>query len=424
VVVEAKAAEETPVVPEPKVEKAPAEPPIAAPEPGASPVREAVKDVEPGGAVPVRPAPPPPPASTSQLSGAQRAVVGAALAITAVNEFLTYINLARDSAQHNIDLGNVERDFWTWAGAKPTCGVWDSWEGPLPPGSKPSVSTFGSSSRPYVIDIDVDALRRNLPGVVHSYQDFLHFMDAARELKTIEEYPEIPDYPNALQRAQAEHVRYYAEVSKDDHEKRHRYDLTDVIAPIRDAALAELDATMRGRVRSLSADQRHQIFRLKYGAETRIYRAAHKGGRLEQRILNSQRLFGRDPWVRVVGPDTDVGGWFSTDIRVRVTPANADAERAALAGAYWVRGDIYDAFDEVTEAGRPIVERQPTEGRIIDSFVAGPKPGDPRFGNTRYYRHPDPDAGLTAAIGELNEFWVERDDLIRVQSAEIDRYTH
>ncbi|MDX3748931.1 hypothetical protein [Streptomyces sp. AK08-02] len=416
---------ETPVVPRPTSERTPAESPGPGPVPGTPSASGATEGVGPVGAGSVRPTAPRPPEVMSRYSGGQRAVAGAALAIAAVNDILTYVNLARGAAQHNIDLGNAELAFWTWAGAKPTRGVRDSWKGPLPPGSEPDVSTFGSSSWPYVADIDVDALRRNLPGVIHGYQDFLHFMDTARELGAIVEYPEIPDRPNALQRAQAEHVRYYAEVSKDDRGKRHRYDLTEVIAPIRDAALAALDAGMRARTSTLSAGQRHQIFRLRRGAGTVIYRAAHKGGRLEQRILNSQRLFGPDPWVRAVGPDTDVGGWFGTDIRVRVTPANADAQRVALAAAYWVGGDIHDVFDEVREAGRPIVDRQPEEGRfvdVLDSFVAGPKPGDPRFGNTRYHRHPDPDVGLTAAIGELNEFWVERDDLVQVPAADLGRY--
>ncbi|WP_405825661.1 hypothetical protein OG241_49210 [Streptomyces sp. NBC_01390] len=423
----AQAVAETPVVPRPTPEQAPAEPPVPGPGAGTPPTSVVTEGVGPVGAGPVRPTAPRPPEVTSRYSGGQRTVAGAALAIAAVNDILTYVNLARGSAQHNIDLGNAELAFWTWAGARPTPGVWDSWKGPLPPGSEPDVSTFGSSSWPYVVDIDVDALRRNLPGVIRSYRDFLYFINTARELATIVEHPEIPDHPNALQRAQAEHVQYYAEVSKDDRGRRHRYNLTEVIAPIRDAALAALDAGMRDRTSTLSAGQRHQIFRLRHGAETTIYRAAHKGGRLEQRILNSQRLFGPDPWVRAVGPDTDVGGWFSTDLRVRVTPANADAERVALAAAYWVGGDIHDVFDEVREAGRPIVDRQPGEGRIVDvldSFVAGPKPGDPRFGTTRYHRHPDPDIGLTAAIGELNEFWVERDDLVQVPAADLGRYLH
>ncbi|MEU1164692.1 hypothetical protein ABZ372_30625 [Streptomyces sp. NPDC005921] len=191
---------------------------------------------------------------------------------------------------------------------------------------------------------------------------------------------------------------------------------------MRAAMLADLDARVRRRFAALGTDRRRQTFRLRRGAETPVYRAAHKGGRLEQLILDSQLLFGPDPWVRLLGRELDVGGWFSTDVRVFVTPANADAERVALASSYWVGGDIYDVFEEVSGEGRPILSRQPPEGRVIDSFVAGPLPGSRRFGNTRYYRHPDADVGRTAAIGELNEFWVARDDLVPIPAEEVEGY--
>ena len=61
-------------------------------------------------------------------------------------------------------------------------------------------------------------------------------------------------------------------------------------------------------------------------------------------------------------------------------------------------------------------------GRVIDGFLAGPVPGSTRFGNTRCYRHPDPTVGRTAAVGELTEFWVERDDLVPVPTAEVEGY--
>jgi hypothetical protein len=401
-------------------ETAPAEP---APGPAErSPAEESV----PGGPIPIRPAPSRPataagrPARVSVVAG----VASAGLAITAINDFLSLINAAGNQAQENIDLGEAEVAFWTWLGALRTVGVWDSRYGAQPPGSPVRAGAWSSSSYRYVVDIDVAALRQNLPGRIHSYQDFLYFVDAARQLGAIEEDPPQADHPDAVQRAQATHVRYYATVSKVDRAKRHRYDLTDIIAPVRDAALAQLDATMRQQAGALNADRRHQVFRLRHGADTPIYRAAHKETPLhliEQQILNSQLLFGPDPWVRVVGPDTDVG-LIGKQFRVRVTPANADAERVSLASSYWVGGDIYDAFEEVTKHGRPILDRQPADGRIIDSFLAGPMPGNTRFGNTRYYRHPDGAVGRTAAIGELYEFWVERDDLEPIPTAEVERY--
>jgi hypothetical protein len=393
-------------------------------EPGtAEPGRAPAEPAEFGPSVPVRPTPPKPP--TSRFSTGQRVTAGAAMAIVAVNEFLSYINRARDAAQRNIDLGEAEFRFWEWAGAKPVRRVWDSWsQAPLPEGSSPSASAAGSSSWWYVADIDVDALRDSLHRKVRSYQDFLLFIDSAAQLDTIALVPAIPDHPDAAQRALAEHVHYYAKVNKEDRTKTKLLDITDVLAPIRASALTQLDAIMRIKAAALSAGEQHQVFRLGHGAETTIYRAAHKSFRGEQVILNSQRLFGPDPWVRVVGPDVDVGGRFSTDVRVRVTPANADAERAALVSAYWVFHDLDDTLAEVRRAGRPILSREPAEGPVIDSFVAGPLPGDPRFGITRYHRHADPDVSNTAAIGELNEFWVERDALVAISAEEVERYSH
>jgi hypothetical protein len=349
-------------------------------------------------------------------------VAGAVALVSAINDFLGLINMARDAARGRIAAGDAELAFWEWLGAKPTRGVWDDWHGALPPDTEPSSSVWSSSSFRYVADIDVGALRQNLSARIHDYQDFLYFMDAARELGQIEEDPPPVEHPNAAQRAQAGRARYYTTVSRIDHGKRHRYDLTDIVAPVRDAALADLDASKHRQFAALGTDQRGRTFRLRRGAETPLYRAAHRGDRLEQRILDSQLLLGPDPWVRLLGPELDVGGWFSTDIRVFVTPANADAERVALASSYWFGGDIYDAFEEVTTAGRPILSREPREGRIINSFVAGPLPGSRRFGNTRYYQHPDPSVGRTAAIGELNEFWVARDDLVPIPTAEVEGY--
>jgi hypothetical protein len=273
-----------------------------------------------------------------------------------------------------------------------------------------------------VADIDVAALRRALPGRIRTFQDFVAFIDAARELRTIEVVPPLADRPDAVQRLAAEHARYLVDVDRPDRAGRHVYDITDIVEPIRAAALARLDADLRAEVATLTADQRWQVHRLRRGPATPIYRSAQTGWK-EQLILSSQRLFGPDPWVRVVGADLDVGGPFSTTIRVRVTPANADAERAALFAAYYVFEDIKHAYAEVVAAGRPILDRQPPGGEnVLTSFVAGPKPGDPRFGVTRYVGDPDPESNLTAAVGELNEFWVARDDLEQVPAKELERY--
>jgi hypothetical protein len=86
-----------------------------------------------------------------------------------------------------------------------------------------------------------------------------------------------------------------------------------------------------------------------------------------------------------------------------------------------VKQPIEDTFDEIQREGRPILDRQPPEG-MLQSFVAGPEPGHSRFGETRYYRHGDPDVRWTVAIGELREFWVAADDLVAVAPTEVEAY--
>lgn len=76
--------------------------------------------------------------------------------------------------------------------------------------------------------------------------------------------------------------------------------------------------------------------------------------------------------------------------RVLVVPANADAQRSALLSGYVVKQPIEETFREVRDIGRPIIDLEPPAGDNIDTFVAGPERGeDSRFGQTRYYRHPN-----------------------------------
>jgi Domain of unknown function (DUF4157) len=370
----------------------------------------------PGGGVP--PAPPPPgvsAAGTGPSAGA-RAVAGGLALIVVLNEVLGGINRVRNVQQQNIDLGEAQLAFWERFGAKPVRGVWDLvGKHPLPPGTTPETSVFGSPSFPYVVDIDVQAFRSALPSRIDSYQDFLYFLDAARQLETIEEDPPMPNYPTREQKAQARH--YYAWVNKPDRANQRVYDITDVVVQVQNASLAELGEAMREQTRALPPGQQALIYRLRHGPETPIYRSAGGG----QPIITAQQVFGPDPWVRTIGRQQDVGGWFSTDIRTLVVPANADAQRVALVSGYYVKQPIEDTYDEVRKAGRPILDRQPKDGPI-SSFVAGPEPGVSRFGQTRYYRHTDPDFRWTVAIGELREFWVKASDLDPVPPADIKAY--
>jgi hypothetical protein len=372
--------------------------------------------VPPGGA----PAPPSPSgggtAGTSYGTGT-KIVAGGMAVLIVVSEILGSVARVHSIQQYNIDVGEAQLAFWERFGARPVRGVWDQNDRhPLPAGTKPETSLFGSPSFPYVVDIDIGALNANLPQRIDSYQDFLYFLDAAKTLSTIEEDPQMPQYPTPAQKAESR--RYYAWVNNPDREHRRVYDITDLIERIRRAALAELDVAMREHTAALPATERANIYRLRIGAETPVYRSAGGG----QRILTAQQIFGPDPWVRTIGARKDVGGWFTTDVRALVVPANTDAQRASLVSGYWVKQRIEDTYDEVRKGGREILERQPAEGPL-NSFVAGPEPGaQSRFGQTRYYRPADPDVIWTIAIGELREFWVKAGDLVPVPEEEVSRY--
>lgn len=370
--------------------------------------------VPPGGAPPAPPAPTP---GSSYGTGTRVAAGGLGLLVV-VNEILGSVGRVRNVQQRNIDMGEAHLAFWEKFGAKPVPGVWDQNSGrPLPRGSTPQTSVFGSPSYPYVVDIDVAAFERTLPERINGYQDFLHFLDAARTLGTIQEEPPMPHYPTPQQRDTPR--RYYAWVNVHDRVNRRMYDVSGVIDRVRRAALGELSQATREQAQSLSPEQQAGIHRLKHGPETRIYRSAGGG----QVIRTSQQVFGPDPWVRVAGPRKDVGGWFSKDIRVLVVPANADAQRSALVSGYWVKQPIEDTFEEVEKSGRPILDRQPSEGPLT-SFVAGPEPGArSRFGETRYYRHSDPNVRWTVALGELREFWVKAEDLEPLPPSAVRAYT-
>jgi len=361
------------------------------------------------------PASPPLPASGRSMG--TRAVAGGLGLIVVLNEVLGGINRVRGVQQQNIDMGEARLAFWARFGAKPVRGVWDqTGQKALSPDTVPETSLLGSPSFPYVVDIDVTAFRDALPNTLDSYQDLLYFLDAARQLGVIQVEPPMPDYPTREERGQPR--RYYAWVNQPDRAGRRRYDITDVIVQVQDVLLVELAEGMREKVGALSPAQRTTIHRLKRGPETQIFRSAGGG----QPIKTAQQIFGPDPWVRTTGRQEDVGGWFSTDIRRLVVPANADAERAALVSGYWVKQPIEDTYDEAVGGNRPILDRQPKEGPI-NSFVAGPEPGPgSRFGQTRYYRHPDANVRWTIAIGQLHRFWVKAEDLEPVPPAEVEAF--
>ncbi len=364
-----------------------------------------------------------PPANSPGFSPGTRAVAGGLGILVVVNEILGPIARVRNQQQHNIDEGNAQINFLRRFGANPKMGIWDQTERkPLPPNTTPSTSLFGSPSYPYVVDVDINAFRANLPRLITDYQSYVYFISTAKELNLLDEDPEMPVSPTRAQRAEERH--YYLKVNMEDRASRRRYDITDTIMQVQNAVVSKVDKTMRAKLQGLPAAQQSNVFRLKQGSETPVYRSA----RGHQPILSSKQLFGSDPWVRPTGKKFETSWWQSfqhgqSDDRLLVVPANGDAERSAQVSAYWVHEPIEDVFDEVKEGGRSITDRQPADGGPLNSFVAGPEPnGDSRFGETRYFRHPDPDVRWTEAIGELRQFWVNASDLEPVSQSQVSTY--
>lgn len=351
-----------------------------------------------------------------------RVVAGGLGLIMVANEILGPIGRNLQQQRHNIAMGKARIDFWAQFGGNPTHRVWDIWDrGPLPENSEADTSWLTSGSFPYVVSIDKDSFARTLPTLITNHRDFLLFMDMAKVLGTIVEEPAMPAEPSAEERREPR--RYYAPVNAPSRDLRMRIDVTDVIQPLRERLLSELDTQMRQQVAGLGESQRRNIFRLRHGSETPLFRSARGG----QPILSDQQLLGDDPWVRTLGRELEGGAWQwfrrgQWRDRVLVTPANADAMRAAQVSAYVVKKPPPDVLKEVQEGNRPILSREPAEGDVV-SFVAGPEPGDSRFGETRYYRHPNwPDVRWTAAIGELRQFWVNERDLEPVGLPEAEAY--
>lgn len=360
------------------------------------------------------------PTATGASTPMRVAAAGMAIFVVA-NEILAPIGRNLQQQRQNIAFGRAQIDFWTQFGGNPTHAVWSIGDGREDTDVEADTEILGSGSYPYVRSIDVTSFANTLPTLITTHRDFLLFLDMAKVLGTIVEDPPMPGFPSAEERRQPR--RYYAMVEAPDRDLRQRIDVTDIIAPLGERLLGTLDAGMRAQLAALPEGERHNIYRLKQGSETPLFRSASGG----QPILSDQQLLGDDPWVRMLGRSREggLGRWFfhgQWRDRELVAPANADAQRAAQVSAYVVKKPPPDVLEEVQEGNRPILSRSPPDGDV-ESFVAGPEPGDSRFGETRYYRHPNwPDVRWTAAIGELRQFWVNSRDLEPVGEDDITRY--
>jgi hypothetical protein len=156
----------------------------------------------------------------------------------------------------------------------------------------------------------------------------------------------MPKFPTPDERREPR--RYTAFVNREDRDNRRYYDITDTMPAIRDRALGALDEQARAKLRNLPAAEQNNIFRLKQGSATPLFRSARGG----QPILSDEQLLGDDPWVRPVGRRVEGGfwGWFRYGAyrdRVLVEPANADALRGSVISVYAVTREIEEVYEEV-----------------------------------------------------------------------------
>jgi hypothetical protein len=336
-------------------------------------------------------------------------VAGGLLAVA--NDLLAPYAATLAVQRQTIQRARAEIDFWTQFGADPTWGMWDADEQTAVPWTTESQTgvILDSWRFPYVVDINVAAFQSRLPGYIGDFQELEVFLDLAGRLFAI----------------QKRDGRYYAKLSKPDYSDQKLYDLTETIEQIRLRTIEQGDARMQAELRGLPPDELGNVFRLRAGASTPLYRSA----RGAQPILSDQVYLGPNPWVRTLGRRIEGGAWswfrygHGAD-RVLVAPANGDALRAAQVAAYRVHKSIEDTLGEVKEGGRPILSESRPNDRL-EGFVAGADTETPpRFGVTRYFREPNDPNNWTAAVGELRQFWVNADELEPVGGEQVKAYAN
>lgn len=356
-------------------------------------------------------------------------VVAGVLAILMVaQEIMGPIGRILNQERYNLQMARARLQFWQASGADPShqmrTGVHDVVR---PAETEATTSALGDPVYHTVTHIDVAALSRNLPNIIQTYQNLILWLDMGKQLQAIRLDPPMPREPTANDRAAPRQVQAIVAGDSDitvgqAGDRRAVYqDITSIIEDLERRTLADTEAQMRARVGGWSEQERGNIFRLKAGAQTPVYRTARGG-----LIRSAAHLFGTSPRVRVIDrAEGGAIGWFFQrrpySDRVKVVPANADAERSTLVSAYQISDDIESVLEEVQEGGREIIKRHPESGRL-ESFVAGPMPGSDRFGMTRYYRHQQQPNIWTVAIGQLNQFWVDADQIEPVDHEVIENY--
>jgi Domain of unknown function (DUF4157) len=333
-----------------------------------------------------------------------RAVAGGVGLIMIANEILGFAGAALRNQRAAIAEGEAEIKLWDELRADPLPGMWDVWgKGPASASTTADTALFGTWYYPYVVDIDGEKLRAELPRRVRSYYELQILLDSARPLGAIQE----------------RWGRWYAVVNRPARSSWKIYDITDAIRTVESLTLGAAEAGLRERLAATPEGERKgRIFRIKPGAT--LHRS--QGG-----LFNRQPLHGAGDRL---GPNALVREIRRTDFvvstdRIFVEPVNADAYRAVALAAYRINDSIEDIWEEVKDSGREVTPAKlPRFGDgPLNRFTAGPETeGEQRFGYTTYIRDPGNPGARTAALGEIRKFWVSVDDVTRVKEEDVADY--
>jgi len=334
-------------------------------------------------------------APPTQFSPGTRATAGVLGVLTVASEIMGSIALARDpQLKYNARMEATVR-FFSEYGGKPQFVMEDHNTGVQQPSGTTESDTgvvWGDWIAPRLESVNVQALLEALPGRLTTMQSLVEFLGTGGMLKVIEQSG----------------TRYFLTGKGVGY-----VEITDTIERIRSNLMRGLDESARAQ---MAAKGGAGVYRIR-SSDVTIYRYA-KGVRepwrvrhIDVPIITASEFSGANMWVREVGDKGD---------RVHVEPANAEAAGLAQNAWYIVPKAVGDLYDEVEGSGRTIKSRQPADGPL-EGFIAAPLP--PELGYTRYLKHPNPDGGeFTIAMGELRQFWVDRDDLEPVSADQVAAY--
>ena len=369
----------------------PDETPATAPAPIKPPARSVQGTIEGDPAQPSGVAAPEPP---TQFSIGTRALAGVLGVLTVVSEIMGSIARVQDvERSYNARMEATVR-FFREFGGQPQFVMEDVDTGVQQAAGTESDTgaVWGRWVAPRLESVNVQALLAALPGRLTTMQSLVEFLGTGRMLQVIE------------QRG----ARYYLTGKGVGY-----VEITQAIERIRSNLMLGLDQRSRAQMAAIGGAG---VYRIR-SSDVSIYRYA-TGVRepwrlrhIEVPIITTPEFSGANMWVREVGDKGD---------RVHVEPANAEAEGLAQNAWYIVPKSVGDVYDEVERSSRTIESRQPADGPL-EGFIAAPLP--PELGYTRYIKHPNPDwREFTIAIGELRQFWVDRDDLEPVSADQAAAY--